>query len=222
MSEQVEHSGPSIAPRIGAQIGPQIGPMYRASRDDEALDPGSRRLLIYAGGVVIVASALFGAFHLVAHSGGGSVPVIQAASGPVRVKPDNPGGMVVGPEEKQYNPNDSHLAPPVEEPNPRGLMAAADPSKAPVMAPVAPPRARPVLVQLSMTKSEAAAQGEWDKLAKKLPDVMSAHRPLFQKTNETGATPWHLRTGGFSDQAQAKAFCDKVKAKGGQCSIIDS
>jgi hypothetical protein len=214
MSEQVESSGPPI--------GPRIRPMYRASRDDEALDPGTRRLLIYAGGVVIVASALFGAFHLVAHSGGGSVPVIQAASGPVRVKPDNPGGMVVGPEEKQYNPNDSHLAPPVEEPNPRGLMAAADPSKAPVMAPVAPPRARPVLVQLSMTKSEAAAQGEWDKLAKKLPDVMSAHRPLFQKTSETGATPWHLRTGGFTDQAQAKAFCDKVKAKGGQCSVVDS
>jgi hypothetical protein len=210
MSEQVESSGP------------RIGPMYRPSRDDESVDPGTRRLLIYAGGVAVVAVALFGAFHLVAHSGGGSVPVIQAVSGAIRVKPDNPGGMVVGPEEKQYNPNDSHLAPPAEEPNPRGLATANDPTKPLMAAPPAPPRMRPVLVQLSMTKSEAAAQSDWDKLAKKLPDVMNAHRPLFLKTNESGATPWRLRTGGFNDQAQAKTFCDKVKAKGGQCSVVDS
>ena len=78
-------------------------------------------------------------------------------------------------------------------------------------------RAKTVTVQLSAAKSEAEAQATWDKLAKKMPDVLGQRRALFQKASESGPSPWRLRTGGFTDHAQAKAFCDKVKAKGGQC-----
>jgi hypothetical protein len=199
--------------------------MYRPSRDDyQGVDAGTRRILylIGAGGLAIILG--FGAYRVIGHSGTGVVPVIQADQGPLRVKPEDPGGMAVSPEAKQINPNESHLAPATEEPNPSALLAIGGPARAP-RAPVvalAPPRPKPVTVQLSSAKSEADAAADWDKLAKKLPDLFRDHRALFQKSDEHGPAPWRLRTGGFADAAQAKAFCDKVKAKGGQCSLVDS
>lgn len=200
------------------------GPMYRPSHDDyQGVDSGTKRILYLmgAGGLAILLG--FGAYRVMGHAGGGVVPVIQAEQGPLRVKPENPGGMAVAEEAKKVDFNDSHLAPPIEEPNPAALLAIGGPTKgirAPVVAPVTP-RPKPVTVQLSTAKSEADAQLDWDKLAKKLPDLFRDHRALFQKTDEHGPTPWRLRTGGFADAAQAKAFCDKVKAKGGQCTVVD-
>jgi hypothetical protein len=200
------------------------GPMYRPSRDDEqGVDAGTRRLLYLmgAGGLVILAG--IAAYSLTGRSGGGALPVVQASQNPMRVKPDNPGGMAVAPEAKQINPNDSHLAPGTEEPNPRALMAITGPAKGPGQPPgLAPPHAKSVAVQLSATKSEAQAQVAWERLAKKMPELFGQHRAMFQKVNEPGPMPWRLRTGGFADPAQAKAFCDKVKAKGGQCALVES
>ncbi|MGA3002298.1 MAG: SPOR domain-containing protein [Acetobacteraceae bacterium] len=201
------------------------GPMYRPSHDDyHGVDAGTKRILYLmgAGGLAILLG--FGAYRVIGHSGGGVVPVIQAEQGPLRVKPENPGGMAVTPEAKPVDFADSHLAPPTEEPNPAALMAIGGPAKGPKLpvAALAPPRPKPFTVQISTAKSEADAQLDWDKLAKKLPDLFRDRRALFQKTDEHGPTPWRLRTGGFADAAQAKAFCDKVKAKGGQCSLVDS
>jgi len=201
------------------------GPMYRPSHDDyQGVDAGTKRILYLmgAGGLAILLG--FGAYRVIGHSGGGVVPVIQAEQGPLRIKPDNPGGMTVTEQTKQADPNDSHLAPATEEPDPAALLAVGGASRAPrpPVAMLAPPRPKPVTVLLSTAKSETDAQGDWDKLAKKLPDLFRDHRALFQKTDEHGPTPWRLRTGGFADAAQAKAFCDKVKAKGGQCTVVDS
>jgi hypothetical protein len=201
------------------------GPMYRPSHDDyQGVDAGTKRILYLmgAGGLAILLG--FGAYRVLGHSGGGVVPVIQAEQGPLRIKPENPGGMTVTEQTKRADPNDSHLAPATEEPNPTALLAVGGPSRAPrpPVAMLAPTRPKPVTVLLSTAKSETDAQGDWDKLAKKLPDLFRDHRALFQKTDEHGPTPWRLRTGGFADAAQAKAFCDKVKAKGGQCTVIDS
>jgi hypothetical protein len=201
------------------------GPMYRPSHDDyQGVDAGTKRILYLmgAGGLAILLG--FGAYRVIGHSGGGVVPVIQAEQGPLRIKPDNPGGMTVTEQTKQADPNDSHLAPATEEPNPTAMLAVGGSSKAPRPPVIAfvPTHPKPVTVLLSTAKSEADAQGDWDKLAKKLPDVFRDHRALFQKTDEHGPTPWRLRTGGFADAGQAKAFCDKVKAKGGQCSVVDS
>jgi hypothetical protein len=199
------------------------GPMYRPSRDDtQGMDAGTMRLLYLAGcgGVAILVG--IAVYSLAGRSHGDAVPIVQADQRPVRVKPENPGGMTVAPEEKAIDPNDSHLAPPTEEPNPRALMALADPSKGSMRPMAVPSHARPVTVQLSSAKSEAQAQADWNKLAKRMPDLLAEHRALFQKVNEPGPAPWRLRTGGFADPAQAKAFCDKVKAKGGQCALVES
>ena len=200
------------------------GPMYRpSSGDQQGIDAGTRRILYLmgAGGVVLLAG--IAVYSLFGHSGGGAVPVVQAGQGPVRVKPDNPGGMAVTAVTKHADPNDSHLAPGTEEPNPRALLTMTGPGKGigqPVA--VAPQRAKTVTVQLSEAKSEAQAQAVWDKLAKRQPDLFGQRRALFQKIDERGAAPWRLRTGGFADPAQAKTFWDKVKAKGGQCSVVES
>jgi hypothetical protein len=200
------------------------GPMYRPSHaDGNGMDAGTMRLLWMAGAGGLAILVGIAVYSLTGRSSNNVVPVIQADSRPVRVKPENPGGMAVAPEQQRANPNESRLAPGTEEPNPRALMAIADPSKVgslPVPPPI--PRAKTVTVQLSAAKSEAEAQAAWDKLAKKMPDVLGQRRALFQKASESGPSPWRLRTGGFTDHAQAKAFCDKVKAKGGQCALVES
>jgi hypothetical protein len=199
------------------------GPMYRPSQDDtRGMDAGTMRLLYLAGfgGVaILVGVAIYG---LTGHSHGDAVPTVQPDSRPIKVRPENPGGMAVAPEAKAINPNDSHLAPGTEEPNPRAMMTNPDPSRASIQPAALAWRGKLVTVQLSSAKSEAEAQVAWDKLAKRMPELMGQHRAFFQKINEPGSAPWRLRTGGFSDPAQAKSFCDKVKAKGGQCTVIDS
>jgi hypothetical protein len=200
------------------------GPMYRPSRDDEqGIDPGTRRIvyLMGAGGLAILAG--IAVYSLTGRSGGDAVPVVQADQRPMRVKPADPGGMAVTPETKRADPNDSHLAPGTEEPNPRALLAIATPGKmaSPSLI-LTPAHPKSWTVQLSETKSEAQAQIVWERLAKRMPELFGPHRALFLKTNEPGAAPWRLRTSGFADPAQAKAFCDKVKAKGGQCAVVES
>jgi hypothetical protein len=187
------------------------------------MDARAKRWLYLAGfgGLAIMAGVA--AYTLTGHTGGDGVPVVQADPRPIRVKPENPGGMAVAPEQKQADPNNSRLAPATEEPNPQALLSVQGPVKpAAQPAPFSPPRVRTYSVQLSTAKSEADAQAAWDKLAKKMPDVFGQHHALFQKSNEAGPAQWHLRTGGFSDPVQAKAFCEKVKAKGGQCALVES
>jgi hypothetical protein len=199
------------------------GPMYRPSRDDEqGMDPGTRRIvyLMGAGGLAILAG--IAVYSLTGRSGGDVVPVVQADQRPIRVRPADPGGMAVTPEVKRADPNDSHLAPGTEEPNPHALLTIGMPGKAggpPLI--LTPPRPKSWTVQLSETRSEAQAQAVWEKLAKRMPELFGSHRALYSKVNE-GPAPWRLRTSGFPDPAQAKTFCDKVKAKGGQCTVVES
>lgn len=194
------------------------GPMYRPSHDD---DPGMDRktmklLAIMGGGGVAILAAI--ALYSLTGRGGGELPVVQADNRPLRERPLVAGGMAVSPEEKPAAGGEGKLAPGTEEPNPKALMAIPGASKPAV--PSAVP-AKTFAVQLSTAKSEAEAQAAWDRLVKKMPDVIGQHRPLFRKSNDPGTAPWRLRTGGFTDAAQAKAFCDKVKAKGGQCTMAE-
>jgi cell division septation protein DedD len=74
-------------------------------------------------------------------------------------------------------------------------------------------------VQLAALGSEAAALEEWHRLDKRMPDLLSGHTPVVQKTEHDGHSFWRLRTGGFADIAQATAFCAQVRAKGGGCTL---
>jgi len=199
-------------------------PMYRPSHDDGiGVDAGTMRLLYLAGFGGLAMLAGLAVYILAGHSNGGIVPVVQADQRPIRVKPENPGGMAVAPEEKPSDPSQSRLTAGTEEPNLHALLTMPDPAKTAAMPPaLSPAHVRSITVQLMAAKSEADAQAAWEKLAKKAPELLGSHHPLFQKTSESGPTPWRLRTSGFADPVQAKAFCEKIKAKGGQCAMVDS
>jgi hypothetical protein len=224
-------------------------PTYRIPRHHQGMDPATRRLALIAGGLGGVLLAVVGGWTLIGHRNA-AVPVVQADSRPIRVKPDNPGGMQVAGADADIlsggtEMKDGKLAPAPEAPAPQALTAPPAPPPvvaAPVPAPtVAAATAKPVaakpapaaekrpaaaaangaLVQLTAVQSEDAARSEWQRLSKRLPDLLGQRKPAFSKTEHDGKALWRVRTGGFADIPQASAFCDKVRAKGVGCSVAD-
>ena len=182
------------------------------------------------------------------------IPVIEADSRPVRVRPENAGGLQVAGATGQAagvpGSRVQSLAPPAEVPAAQALRAQMPPQPAvpppapalpgpalPVIAspmaaapsvaaaPAAPIRQAPVtatLVQLAAVNSEEAAQSEWQRLTRRMPDLLGDHRPVVQRADRDGRAVWRVRTGGFTDIAEATAFCARVRAKGATCSITGS
>ncbi|MFL5254776.1 MAG: SPOR domain-containing protein [Rhodopila sp.] len=76
-------------------------------------------------------------------------------------------------------------------------------------------------VQLAALTTEQAAHIEWQALVKRMPDLLAGHQPIFSRTERDGRTYWRVRTSGFADVAQARGFCEKVRTKGGGCSVTE-
>jgi hypothetical protein len=233
-------------------------PTYRIPRHRQGMDPVTRRLALIAGGLGATLVLVVGGSSLFGHSGR-TVPVVQADSRPIRVKPENPGGLqVAGANEDILSGNtasdEGRLAPPPEAPAPQAMLTPAPeppvatapvPTLAPTPAPMAtpapeppkpvaakssappekhpapPPAVRSTLVQLAAVRSEEAAKSEWERLSKRLPDLLGQHKPAFSRTEHDGHALWRVRTGGFADVAQATTFCERLRAKGVNCAVAD-
>ncbi len=224
---------------------------YRARRP--GMDQGTKYLLSAAaglGGLLLLGMA--GWAMMGGHSA--PVPVIEADSRPIRVKPENPGGLqVVGAEDQVMGGQGARtqsMAPVAEAPAPQALRAQ-NPTQA--RAPAPPPvaqrdvaaasptasvttqrpaipaqavRAVPIpatgpLVQLAAVESEQVAQSEWQRMSKRMPDLLGDRRPVLQRVDHDGRLVWRVRTGGFADIAEATSFCARVRSKGGNCSIAN-
>lgn len=190
-----------------------------------------------------------------------AVPVIEADTRPIRVRPDNPGGLqVTGADEQVMGGQGSKvqgMAPAAEVPAPQALRAQVPPqapsqtpsqtrapavpppadtqpaAAAPSPPPAAPPRpaapvqaARPAtapatgtVVQLAAVDSEQVAQSEWQRLSKRMPELLGDRRPILQRVEHDGRAVWRVRTGGFADIAEATSFCARVRSKGGSCAL---
>jgi hypothetical protein len=238
------------------------------------IDPVFRRMLMFAGALVGVGVLIGGVSLLFIHHGG-PVPVIQADPRPIKVKPENPGGMKIaglGDDSNTVTTDTGTLAPPPEVPDPKALRAAPASAPAPAIpAPVAPtaplvmhsatvpvPAARPVppaaaqaaaaqpaqtepkpapapaaaaheaaapahatAVQLAALPTEEAARAEWAIMTRRMPDILHGHTPAYSKVERDGRLYWRVRVVGFGDVAQARAFCDRVRAKSANCSVAD-
>jgi hypothetical protein len=225
-------------------------PAYRQARQPARIDPASRRLALTAAGIGGVLLLLFAVWSFSARRPQG-VPVIEADSRPLRVKPANPGGMQVAGADEAILSNApgadtvhagsaTALAPAAEVPQPQALLAppAAKPAPQAMIPPAAPPAAvapvhaanvtparKPASgrteVQLAALTSEAAASAQWSRLAHLLPDAFAGRHPIITSTEHGGHRFWRLRTGGFADTAQAGAFCNRLRAKGMACAIAD-
>ena len=252
-------------------------PTYRVPRHSRGMDPATRKLALIAAGIGGTLLVVVGGWSMLGHRSH-DVPVVQADSGPLRVKPANPGGLQVAGAGNEIFSGGSDtdvekLAPPPETPDPQGLraapppppalvpvtrgsapVAATTPSPAPVTAArtPAPDAARPkpavaaavppakpaeklataaaaehgaggsgAYVQLAALASEPAAKAEWDRMVKRWPELFGGHRPSFSKIEHGREVFWRVRTGGFDGVAQATLFCERLRAKGGGCSVAD-
>ena len=229
---------------------------YRAHRPSRGR--GTRILLLVAAGLGgLLAAGAAGWAFIGGHDA--PVPVIEADRRPLRVKPDDAGGMQVAGAEDQVLGGQGGtargMAPPAEAPAPQALRAQMPPSASPQgvpspapaapsvsaappdpaasptppavaqaapVRPAAPARPAPAgntVVQLAAVDTEQAAQAEWARLARRMPDLLGDRRPVVQRADRDGRAVWRVRTGGFSDIADATSFCSRVRSKGGACSI---
>lgn len=74
---------------------PVSGPNFRVPRRKPGMDPNTRRLMLIAGAIGGTLVVLVGAWSLTGRRHDGGLPVVEAAAGPLRSKPADPGGMTV-------------------------------------------------------------------------------------------------------------------------------
>jgi cell division septation protein DedD len=123
------------------------------------MDPDTRRLMMFAGGVGAVLVVLIGLSAVIGHHSEG-VPVITADNSPVRVKPANPGGLKIdGAENDVFSGGsdmaNAKLAATSESPDTKALRSATA-----VPAPPAASTAPAAVTQAPATKPAAVATAE--------------------------------------------------------------
>jgi len=227
--------------------------------------------MIIAGSVLAAGAVIAALVWGFSRGSSRNAPLIEADARPIKIRPDNPGGLRVpnqdelifdrnrgarsaapgGLAPEAENPRVDQLrsqlaeraaqeaarnAPPPASPAPAQPAAPATPSApatasalnapslpAPVpsaerFAPVPNGRAQ---VQLGALPSEAAARGEWDRLQKRVPELLGNRRVSLAPFDREGQTPlYRIRTGGFADAATARAFCEEMKTRSIPCMVI--
>lgn len=167
------------------------------------MDPATRKLGLIALGVSLVVAAGIGLWS-VAGPRNAVVPVIEADSRPIRVKPENPGGLQVSGTNDEImsgdaGPTGSRLAPPPETPEPKMLRARQQDPPTAQMASVAnvavaiPPAGIPLVgIPLAgaapATEAPSAIAGSAEKRTAAKPVSTPSSQPPISQSGATNGT----------------------------------
>ncbi|MCZ8277853.1 MAG: SPOR domain-containing protein [Acetobacteraceae bacterium] len=242
-------------------------------------------MIIIAGSVLAAGAVIAALVWGFSRGSTRNAPLIEADARPIKVRPDNPGGLrVPNQDELIFDRNrgalataPGALAPEAEKPRvdqlrqqlaeraaqeaarsapPAATPAPAQPAAPPAAARTPPAAAAPVTptppattsaltapslpapvpanaerfapvangraqVQLGALPSEAAARGEWERLQRRVPELLSDRRVTLAPLDREGQTTmFRIRTGGFADAATARAFCEEMKTRSIPCMVI--
>ncbi len=122
-------------------------------------------------------------------------------------------------------------APPVPSTVPPATVATVSPAPPaaappPTQASVPPSAAKEtqtgaVQVQLAgPVNSKDDALVKWGRLSRALPSELGSRQPIYAEVTEHGRTEWRVRAGGFADADEANALCQRVKAIGTSCTLV--
>lgn len=267
-------------------------PSWRVSAGDGAGGGFPWRTVAISGGIAAALGLGAWGVHHLGRAVTRDVPVVAADTRPVRVRPDDPGGLRVPNQGERIFESGRPAAPPpppttaagqgrgtappspaarngappsasapagppsavveAERPDLAALRQAYQPPARPAPSPpavvapavpsattgsalappaVAPPAPQPVStaptaarpaptgraqVQLGALPSEAAARAEWERLSRRLGDLLADREPVVTRFDRGGgrAPMYRLRTGGFADPAAARAFCEAARGRG--------
>jgi hypothetical protein len=181
-------------------------------------------ILVVLLAAALVAGTLYWLGRSGADEGSGPPELIRAEPGPVRIKPEDPGGINVAgdsetafatgagekvdgqlnldaiPEEAIARPKKAEPAPAAEGP------AAANPTEAPAGA--------ANQVQLGFFGTPAEAEAAWKTLSGRFPAIAGAGKIVIPY--QSGQ---RLRAG-FGSPAEARAACQLLKAAGDACFVV--
>lgn len=99
------------------------------------------------------------------------------------------------------------------------LPAPAVAALPPINAPVAAVGSGTFSVQLAALNSMPKADQAWQTLVARVPDILSAEKPVVVPGLVHGRTFYRLRLDGFATNAAAAGFCARLKARGVTCYI---
>jgi hypothetical protein len=199
-------------------------PVYRVPRPRGALDGSTGRLMLIAAGLggtllVVLGLSLVGGHHR------GAIPVIEAEAGPVRVKPDNPGGMSIAGSEDEIlsssaGDDSGKLAPAAEAPALQALREqeqaetarAAAPRSAAVTPPTAPGTAPAAAVALA-APAPAVTRAAASPVPAALDRKPAAHPVLLAAAHAAESRPAESRPAGHATDVQLGAVDSEAAAQ---------
>jgi hypothetical protein len=184
------------------------------------MDPDTRRLMVFAGGLGVVLIALISASAILGRHGG-EVPVVSADTRPIREKPVNPGGMKIDGAENDVfsggsDTSDARLAAASESPNAKALRTGAPPP-APAVETSGPVTLEPPPAPVPETKPAVVASAPPDaRPAPAKPPVAAGAPPAPRSAPakpSVAAAEAHSATPGHQTMVQLAALTSEDAAR---------
>lgn len=202
-----------------------------AEDEDEPRALSARKMLAAILVVLLAASLVAGTLYWLSRSsaeeGSGPPELIKAEPGPVKVRPENPGGIdVAGDSETAFATGageqvdgqldlDAVPEAPVTRPQPKAAEPAAPAAEAPAEPePAAPAGPAGSVVQLGFYDNAAQANAAWATLSGRFPAIAGAGKVVvpFQNGQRLRAS--------FASPAEARQACQVLRAAGDACFLV--